>query len=478
MVVVVAAVSAVLWHFGSGLHPIHGLALLAPLPVLLLAPRVSVLLTLVTGMLSWLGGQAQMWRYFTGTLEQPVAFTAGLLVGSAVAFGLLILLFRALILRHRPGLAVLALPAGWVAVEYLVSLVGGTGAWWSIAYTQAEVLTFVQMASVTGVWGLTFLILFAPSVVAALVYIPWWQRLRIAAVALVLVVAGAAFGTWRLRDTDETSTVRVGLVAVSQPPDFVPIDSAEGQDMLTRAITEIERLADQGVRVVVLPEKAWRTTEATLPQLSGPLTEVAARRGIHVVAGLILARPGGTINAAIDYPSGVTYAKHYLIPGLEDEFVEGADYTLVPGEPWALSVCFDLDRPNLVRKNRGLGATLLLVPALDFTDDHWLHSRMAVVRGVESGMGIARAPQLGELVASDSRGNVIASARTDVTTTATVVADMPLISGRTVYSRLGDWFAGFAAGLFLIALGYSFTRRPAPAPETPPAHRIPSAAAR
>jgi apolipoprotein N-acyltransferase len=34
-------VSGVLWHFGTGLHPLPGVAFLAPLPVLLLAPRVS-----------------------------------------------------------------------------------------------------------------------------------------------------------------------------------------------------------------------------------------------------------------------------------------------------------------------------------------------------------------------------------------------------------------------------------------------------
>lgn len=477
IVVVATVMSAVLWHFGTGLHPVPGLALLAPLPVLLIAPSVSASFAFLAGALSWLGGEAQMWRYFTVTLEQPIPFTVGLLGGSALVFGVLILVYRALMLRGRPSLAVLALPAGWVTLEYVLSLVGTTGAWWSIAYTQADVLHFIQTASVTGVWGLTFLILLAPSALAAVVNIPWRQRLRIAAVMLVLAVAVTAFGAWRLRDEDENASVRVGLVAVSQPPDFVPIDTPDGQDMLTRAIAEIEKLADQGARAVVLPEKAWRTNESTLPLLSAPLIEVATRRNIHIVAGTILTRPDGAINAAIDYPSGVTYAKHYLIPGLEDEFTKGTDYTLVPGEPWSLAVCFDLDRPALVRKNRTLGATLLLVPALDFTDDHWLHSRMAVIRGVESGMGIARAPQLGDLVASDYRGNIIASARTDTTTTTSILADISLTTTRTLYSRLGDWFAGFAAGLFLIALAFSVTRRPRSHPTDPPAYRIPSDAA-
>ncbi|WP_306360150.1 hypothetical protein [Nocardia sp. CC227C] len=109
-------------------------------------------------------------------------------------------------------------------------------------------------------------------------------------------------------------------------------------------------------------------------------------------------------------------------------------------------------------ENRRLGATLLLVPALDFTDDHWLHSRMAVIRGVESGMGVARTAQLGELVASDPRGRVLASARTDLTMTTSVLADIPLTSEPTVYARFGDWSAWTTVGLFVVVV--TLSRRP------------------
>ncbi|WP_067534898.1 nitrilase-related carbon-nitrogen hydrolase [Nocardia crassostreae] len=447
------ALSAALWHFGTGLHPLPGLAFLAPLPVLLLAPRVGGPAAFLAGALAWLGGQAQMWSYFTVTLEQPAAFTVALLGGSALVFGALIALTRVLLLWHRPVLAALVVPAGWVTLEYVLSLAGSTGAWWSIAYTQADVLPFIQTAASTGVWGLTFLILLVPAAAAA-VAAPATTRaqwIRVGGGLVVALTAVTAFGAWRLAAPYEREHVRVGLVAISQPPDYVPVDSPDGRDMVARAITEIERLADQGARAVVLPEKAWRADESTLPLLSGPLTEVAARRNVHVVAGLILTRGGTSVNAAIDFPSGVTYAKQYLVPGLENDLTPGTEFTLVPGEPWALAVCFDLDRPNLVRANQRRGATLLLVPALDFTDDHWLHSRMAVLRGVESGMGVARSAQLGELVAGDSRGRVLTSVRADISATATALADIPLTESRTIYARFGDWFAWLSVALFLLA---------------------------
>ncbi|GAB4588474.1 apolipoprotein N-acyltransferase [Nocardia sp. IFM 10818] len=445
--------SAALWHFGTGLHPLPGLAFLAPLPVLLLALRVNGATAFLAGLLAWLGGQAQMWSYFTVTLAQPAAFTAALLGGSALVFGALAALLRVLLLWDRPVLAALVVPAGWVTLEYVLSLVGSTGAWWSIAYTQAEVLPLIQTAAVTGVWGLTFLILLVPAAIAAVTAPATTraQRIRVGGGLGVVLVAVTAFGVWRLTAPYDREHVRVGLAAISQPPDYVPVDTADGRDMVARAVAEVERLADQGARAVVLPEKAWRADESSLPLLSGPLSEVAARRDIHVVAGLVLTRGGTSVNAAIDFPSGATYAKHYLVPGLEDELAPGTEFQLVPGEPWALAVCFDLDRPNLVRENHRRGATLLLVPALDFTDDHWLHSRMAVVRGVESGVGVARSAQLGELVASDSRGRVLTSVRADISATATALADIPLTESRTVYARFGDWFAWLSVALFLLA---------------------------
>ncbi|MFI6167936.1 nitrilase-related carbon-nitrogen hydrolase [Nocardia sp. NPDC051052] len=455
-------ISALLWHFGTGLRPLPGLAFLAPLPVLLLAPRVSAATAFAAGALSWLGGELQIWPYFTETLEQPVPVTVLLLGGTALLFGGIVTVTRALLVRGRPGFAVVALPAGWVTVEFLLAVAGPFGAWWSIAYTQADVLPVIQTTSLTGSWGVTFLILLVPSAAAVLgaPEVTRAQRLRVGGATAVVLSALGAFGGWRLATPQESATVRVGLVAVTQPPDYVPVESADGRDMVARVVGEIEKMADQGAQVVVLPEKSWRADDSTIAALSGPLTEVATRRNIDVVAGLIHTTGGISYNAAIDYPSGVQYAKHYLIPGLEDEHQPGTQWQSVPGQPWALAVCFDLDHPDLVLANRRRGATLLLVPALDFTNDHWLHSRMAVMRSVESGMGVARAAQLGELVASDSRGRVLASAPTDITVTRAVLAEIPLTSGNTVYARFGNWFGWTCVVLFGAALGGTAWRRP------------------
>jgi apolipoprotein N-acyltransferase len=54
------------------------------------------------------------------------------------------------------------------------------------------------------------------------------------------------------------------------------------------------------------------------------------------------------------------------------------------------------------------GWAYVLVPAWDFTLDGWLHDRMAVMRGVESGFTVVRAAKQALLTVSHDRGRILA----------------------------------------------------------------------
>jgi apolipoprotein N-acyltransferase len=82
------------------------------------------------------------------------------------------------------------------------------------------------------------------------------------------------------------------------------------------------------------------------------------------------------------------------------------------------------------------------VPALDFGVDGWLHSRMAILRGVESGFGIARSQAFGRLTLSDDRGRLLAEGDAGPAPIAEVVGTIPVRHDSTLYDRRGDWFAG------------------------------------
>jgi len=95
---------------------------------------------------------------------------------------------------------------------------------------------------------------------------------------------------------------------------------------------------------------------------------------------------------------------------------------------------------------------LLIVPAWDFVQDGWLHGRMAILRGVESGFSIARAPRMGILTATDSRGRIIAEQQTGKSTFSTVVATLPVANQQTFYARNGDWFAWLDTALAVLLM--------------------------
>jgi apolipoprotein N-acyltransferase len=139
-------------------------------------------------------------------------------------------------------------------------------------------------------------------------------------------------------------------------------------------------------------------------------------------------------------PDGLrSYDKRRMIPGFEAHFDPGTSDLIFEhgGRRFGVAICKDMDFPDLAR--RYAGVAMLLVPAWDFTEDAWLHSRMAVLRGVENGYIVVRSARNGALTVSDARGAVLAEGRSgamrSVRTEQTVLGPGP-----TLYSRTGDAF--------------------------------------
>ncbi|MEV4123000.1 nitrilase-related carbon-nitrogen hydrolase [Micromonospora sp. NPDC049645] len=450
MTFVAALLSGLFWLGGTGLHPVAALTWFAPVPLLLASTRVRPRTALCATALAWTIGQGNILGYFLGTLRLPVPVVAGVvLLGLGLAAGT-VLLARVLLLRGRPVLAVLAVPSLWVLGEYAASRVLPDGAWWNLAYTQADIRPVIQLTSLTGVWGVTYLLLAVPIALAAL-----RTRPRPALTCLLaLLLSAGGWSAWSLsRSPDPAEPLTVGLVALRQPEDGLPLDEPPGRDLLARYAPRVAGLVARGARVVVLPEKVFAVTDATLPLLVDALEQSRAQ----VVVGAVLRRSGTASNVALVLnPDGTvtTYQKQHLIPGLEDWLTPGDDDVVVDGR-FGVAICKDLDFPGLVRRYRARGASVLLVPALDFTSDGWLHARMALVRGVESGLTVVRAAASGRLTVTDPAGRTLGEATAG--DAELLVSAAPTTGRETVYSRTGDWFPFLS--LILLVVSIVGTRR-------------------
>src|SRR5262249_2314530 len=151
-----------------------------------------------------------------------------------------------------------------------------------------------------------------------------------------------------------------------------------------------------------------------------------------------------------------------FIPVLEDGYATGTGYKVLnqPSGIWGIAICKDMDFPELARENGKRGVGLLLVPAWDFTIDDWLHSRMAVLRGVESGFTLARSAKQGRLSINDNRGRVLAETVDSTTGFAVLDSVAPVAHEATLYVRYGNWFAWIclAGSVCIIALLFAKKR--------------------
>src|SRR5207244_2384527 len=114
-----------------------------------------------------------------------------------------------------PWWAALLVPAVWVTYEYLVGVTSAHGTFGNLVYTQMNFLPVLQLASVFGVWGVTFCVLFFAAAVAALLSGAGTagQRQMFAAAAGLLMLVMLTFGWWRVHFYARTGTLGDGRSA-------------------------------------------------------------------------------------------------------------------------------------------------------------------------------------------------------------------------------------------------------------------------
>ncbi|WP_266168768.1 nitrilase-related carbon-nitrogen hydrolase [Dyella subtropica] len=438
---VATALSALAWWFGSGVHPLWWLTWLAPLPVLWLAPRVRAPWAALAAFVAYAVGGLNQWTYLHIYVGLPLLVTVYAIALPSLMLTLCVLLFRRLLLRGYILAATLAVPTLWVAAEYINNLLSPHATFFNISYTQMDALAIIQIAAVTGLWGIGFLLLLLPAAIAAQTSPQTTKRGRMPALAIaaLCVAAAVAYGGWRLQ-APATTTMRIGLVSLDTRG-APGLSSSKGQALETRYMEAFGRLADAGAQIVLNSETSFSTTDATIPAFAA----LAKQRSLIVGTGVdFKGDPRAERNMLMVFQPGAmspaTYNKHHLLIGLE-EYLPGDSYTLLEGAPRiGLAICKDMDFHDVSRAYAARRAQLLLVPASDFVADGWLHSRMAIMRGVENGFAMARAAHSGRLTLSDDRGRVVAEASSEGQD-AELTGNLPLRETHTLYARWGDWFA-------------------------------------
>lgn len=431
-----------------------------------------------------------------GVLVAAFAFQfRGMVPIPGVAFYIFLVLYGSTLLvpylldrlvAHRlTGIATsLVFPMSWVATEYILSF-GPYATWGSAAYSQYGNLALLQLLSVTGLWGITFLIGWFAAVCSWL-----WEA--------GLDCGTARRGAWLIAGTIATVAMLGGARMAIFPPSFATVrvaslsrrelggelsqavvarlfegkSTAEDVDSLRRwaaaadndLLTRAEREMQAGAKIVFWGETnadVLKEDELALVARGG---ELAAKHQAYLGMAVGVLRVGETPpfenKLVLIQPDGKVaweYNKARPVPGGEAASQVRGDGKLrevdTPYGRLSAVICYDGDFPQLLAQAGALGADVVLDPSNDWRAiDPW-HTQMASYRAIEQGFNLIRHTSKGLAAAFDYQGHRLAAMDHYESSDYAMISDVPTKGVRTVYSRLGDWAAWLCmAGLLYLTV--------------------------
>jgi apolipoprotein N-acyltransferase len=452
------------------------------------------LLGYVSGII-WYAGTCY-WVYHTmhlyGGLGTPAA--AGILALFCLYLGLyeaLFGLFVALLAGGKPGGSRRALflsPFVWVALEFARTRVSGFP-WDLLGTAQVNNISLNRLATITGVYGLSFEIMLVNTVFAA-AFLVGRDKRKVILIEAVIVAAAL-----QLLALIRPAPLRTNHTAVLVQAN-IPILPSEQWTLqyYQSTINDLSRLSLPAAvpgaprpDLVVWPESPapFYVTDA---RFRDAIAAVAEKDHAYVVAGSLGSERGAAEapagvptlfynSAALMSPTGqwvARYDKIHLVPfgeyvpfksllgfagGLTrevGEFGRGAsrEPLAVDGYKLGVFICYESVFPGEVRQFARNGGQVFV----NISNDGWYgdtgayaqHLNQARMRAVENDRWLLRSTNTGVTASIDPYGRVVARAPRKVRTA--LQAPYALVSGTTFYTRFGDWFAWLCAIISVAAL--------------------------
>ena len=406
----------------------------------------------------------------------------------AGVFGLLVFLPYVIDRLFRPRLkgfaATLVLPAGWVTIEYLLHLILPLGTFFSMAYTQSSNLPLLQIMSVTGLWGVTFLVLWFASVAnyAWEGHFEVKQIGRGVAVYGIILLAVVFLGGLRLALLPPAGeTVQVAILTTNVNKEVIPADTSElHQRLIDGTLTQVDRRAlaqtmeeinndllersrvqaRAGSKIITWTEYNAHVFKDQETAFLDRCRQLAREEQIYLVFPLIAIQTDPALRpdparlvenkSVMITPSGeiaYQYVKANLLIGWEEEHaIHGPRNIQTIDTPYGKLtsvICLDMDFPSFMRQAGQQSVDIVLSGAIDGTPaskGNPLHSVMASYRAIESGFSLARGGYYAQSVAVDYQGNILGRNDYYTANDRTLVVHLPVKGTPTVYSNLGDFF--------------------------------------
>jgi apolipoprotein N-acyltransferase len=400
--------------------------------------------------------------------------------------------------RRSVLLACIAAPFAWVAWEFARAHLPEISFPWNLlGYSAANSPALLQITSLTGIYGLSFLVAAFNALLAwadAARTVSLKQRLSAIAVGAAAILGIMFLGGQFIENA------KAGHFARAVQPNFPEVDRypPDWFDLHKQDMDELEQLSlEASVHepdFIIWPEApapfSWQDN-----QFSERASTLAIRAGHPFLAGVIEWKtetlPSGH-SAQAPYNSALlvdpqgqktfVYDKRHLVPfgeyepfplihrvvqSVSDEvggFHKGtvaAVGALSNNHKFGVYICYEAIYPNEVREFAAKGANLLV----NISNDGWFgksaaaeqHLRMARVRAVENRRWLLRVTNSGITAAIDPYGKIYETIPWNVRGAVDLPYDFR--TDTTLYTRFGDWFAWMCVLVSVILLFQTFRKK-------------------
>ena len=389
----------------------------------------------------------------------------------------------------HPVYLFLLAPVTWTALEYLRSSHSVYGfSWQGLGYSQFQSIPVIQMASITGVYGISALIVLVNAGLFVLLHpayskTPAWKSLRrrVAVTTLSLLVLCVGYGWWTLKQAPAVNSkpVRIGLIQGNIPQQLKWDPAYRGQVMQRYSKLTLKAGAVQP-EMIVWPEAAIPFYFGVDDSGTAFLLDVVRASKTPLLLGSPAIESPSNFSSSLEPSAPRLYNSAYLISadgetqGRYDkihlvpfgEFVplrsvlffidkmvvgigdfqrgEEAKIFRLGDYGFAVSICFEIIFPDLVRQPVKNGAHYLV----NITNDAWFghsaasyqHMSMVAMRAAENRVPIVRAANTGISGTIDAYGRIIDA--TELFTEDWLIAHIhPGARSPGFYTLYGDVFS-------------------------------------
>ena len=414
---------------------------------------------LIIPILAGIACQLAFWK-FTYDNTSSILFFLPFILG--LPMGLIFYFDKLLYARNNGFAATLIFPLLYTSFDFMLNLFNPFGTLGILGYSQFHFLAFAQLASVTGMWGLTFMISWLGSVV-------FWvlenqaqtKKLRQGIInyssVMVLILV---YGSIRLNLPSAKSTVKIaGIHCHDKRVDGEKMNTClEQKDtagfkivsdaIISRLIQQTIKQSNDGAKIIVWSEISSKILKQDEDSLYAVFGKLAKQQKIYLLTNLytINALPGSKPEnkAMLFSPEGNLVLTHYKYGG---NFMEGTvqgDKIIKTAntEYGKLSaiICWDGDFPSIAKQVGKLQTDILFIPASDWEEIDPAHSIVTVFRGIENGCSVIRQTRNGLSIMTDPRGKVIAQMDHFKNTFWLTLGQVPNKRWFTLYPIIGDLF--------------------------------------